>query len=515
MSGRFVFRRPPALARSVVAATVMLACGLGVLPATAQPPTQGSVEAIDDRPPLPPSEPNRKPTAAKYRIPNPDRAIFTGTKDRYGIPRGGIEDEKPLASEKQNSNEYNAWTEFVLHARQFTAAELEQHAARDLTPDDLTFPIRKYFRLDLIGFEGKLTKVRRVRATRALEDIGVKEVFEGWLVPVNESPINPVCIVFLELPADLPKVPERAEGEAAGDPIELDRWVRFAGFFFKLMLYPGPDADPANPLGAGWKKTPLLVGKSVTLLPASPVSATGVLFTEEQKNLRIYKLIRDDAPMPRDDNLWEELAAWNRVVLRAHRFTPSELENEARNDLTFADLFTDGRLDYKLDLVKFKGRLIRLKKGESTRRLLEAGIPVWYEGWLVPNNEPSGHPVCIVMTDLPPGLEPKASMDRYVSFAGYYFKKMHYESGERRKDDPSRNVWKGAPLLIGRSVTLIEEQDVTSGWSEWFFPGIAAGVVFIVGAALILTWWYRSGDRKAREEIAAVRGQNPFGSQTG
>jgi hypothetical protein len=61
----------------------------------------------------------------------------------------------------------------------------------------------------------------------------------------------------------------------------------------------------------------------------------------------------------------------------------------------------------------------------------------------------------------------------------------------------------------------IEQHDVTSGWSEWFFPGIAAGVVFIVGAALILTWWYRSGDRKARDEIAAVRHQNPFGNQSG
>ena len=46
------------------------------------------------------------------------------------------------------------------------------------------------------------------------------------------------------------------------------------------------------------------------------------------------------------------------------------------------------------------------------------------------------------------------------------------------------------------------------------FPGIAAGVVLIVGIALMLAWWYRTGDRKAQEEITAVRSQNPFGNGT-
>ncbi len=512
MSGRFEFHRPPTLARSVLAVAAMMVCGLGGV-AVAQPPLDAPVETIDDRAPLPPSEPGRPPAAAKYRIPNPDRAIFTGTKDRFGIPHGGIEDDKPLASEKQNSNEYNAWTEVVLHARQFTAAELEQHAARDLTPDDLTFPIRKYFRLDLVGFEGKLTKLRRVRATRALEAVGVKEVFEGWLVPVDESPLNPVCIVFTELPGDFIKLPELEKGKDAGEPVEVDRWVRFAGYFFKLMLYPGPDADPANSLGAGWKKAPLLVGKSVTPLPGPPAAATGIRFSEEEKNLRIFKLIRDDAPRAREENLWEEVAAWDRVILHAHKFSPTELEQAARNDLGFADLFTDGRLDYKLDLVKFKGEIRLVRETESTRRIVEAGIPKLYEAWLAPNDQPN--PICVILSELPPGHDPKSLKGQYVSVAGYSFKRMHYESGERRKDSPDRYVWKAAPLLIGHSVVLLERHDVTAGWSEWFFPGIAAGIVFLVGAALILTWWYRSGDRMAREEIAAVRHQNPFGNQSG
>jgi hypothetical protein len=331
---------------------------------------------------------------------------------------------------------------------------------------------------------------------------------------VDESPLQPICLVFTELPADLPKPPDREGDSPAGTPLELDRWARLAGFYFKLMAYPGPDADPADPLGAGWKRVPLLVGRSITPLAGPPSSATAVLFTEEQRDLRVFKLIRDAAPMPRDDALWEELAAWNRVVLHAHKFTAEELEHAARTDLTFADLFTDGRIDYKLDLVKLKGRLIRVKKGESTKRLLEAGVSAWYEGWLVPDGEPRGNPVCLVMTDLPEGIEPKSSMDRRVAFAGYSFKRLHYESGEQDSADPKRHVWKAAPLLIGRSVTLLPDEDVTSGWSTWFFPGIAVGVAFIVGVALILTWWYRSGDRKAQEEITAVRSQNPFGNGT-
>ena len=496
-------------------ATGMLFAVLTVGSLTAQPPPPDNpADAVDDRPPLPSGEPKRAILAAKYRIPNQDRAIFAGRPDKYGGRTGGIQDDEPVASEKQNPDEYNSWAEVVSHANQFSAEELERYAARDLTPDDLTYPSRKLFRLDLIGFDGKLVKVRRVRATKSLEETGLAEVFEGWIVPAGESPATPICAVFTTWPADLPALPQRAASQNTSPFVEMDRWVSFAGYSFKSMPCPLPEADATNPSDGKWSKAPLLVGRSITPLAKPPAEATQIAL---RTDLRIFKLIRDSAPMSRSQDSWEEAAAWNRVVLHAHRFTTEELEAKSRKDLTFADLFTETRSEYKLQLVTFEGRLIRLKKAESNKRLIEAGISDVYEGWLVPKAEPRGHPICIILTDLPPGLEPKPLMSKWVSFSGYSFKLLLYESGESRPDDPAKNIWKKAPLLIGRSIVLRDEEnsvDVGSRWRNEFLPAVLCGLLVIVAAGLALGWLFRKGDRRAQEEIDAFRHQNPFRDRT-
>jgi hypothetical protein len=472
---------------------LVAAAGLGL----AQPP------GPDDRPPIPPEVSPKAALAAKVPI-DKDRAIFKGTPGKNGVIRGGIEDERPLASEKQNPDEYQALTEVVLHANQFSPAELELFARRDLTPDDLRFGVRTSFRLELIRFEGTLTKARRIRATRALEDTGVKELVEAWLVPDDESPADAVCLLLTHWPAELPAVPGLSSGQAATESATIDRRAAFAGYSFKLMTYPGPDADPKDPTGRGWLKAPLLIGPSVVPLPEAAPKV------ELDKTLRVFKRIPDDTANNASD-LWEEETAWNRVLLHARKFTAEQLEAAAAKDVTFADLFEEHRADHKLDLVRFRGRLIRIKKGESSPELAEAGVPAWYEGWLVPDNEPRGNPICVVFTDLPDGLEPKPLMSVPVTFAGYSFKLMRYTSQEQDKDNPKRYLVKRAPLLIGRTVTVLAEPEGPNDWAGTFIPVVLCGVLVLVGVAAVMSWYFRRGDRHARAEIDAARG-NPFGA---
>jgi hypothetical protein len=484
MSGRPV---PPANRRSPWFIAGVVGCALAVAavpaPAVQPPPT---LDGPDAQAPLPPKQPQRPPVAAQFRFPSAGAPLYKA-----------IEDNQPVRSEKENPGEYAAWVDLILHARQFPAADLERHAARDLTPDDLTYPIpRLALRFELIRFDGRLTDVRRVPPTRAVEEAGVKDLYEGWLVPADESPANPVCVVFSELPPGIEPGPQPA-----------DRWVSFAGYSFKLLAYPGPEAEPNNPKAGGWLKAPLLIGRTVTPLPGPPPETTAI---ELNKDLRIFQLIQDDTRMNADPNVWEEGAAWTRVVLHARKFTTGQLEEAARRDLNFASLFTDVRTAYKLDLVYLEGQLIRLSRGTPNRRLAAAGVAEWYEGWLIPKAEPRGNPVCIVITDLPPGLEPKPSMNVWVSFAGYSFKRMHYTSGEPSRKDPDRNIPKAAPLLIGRSVTIWPEPVGPGTWVGQFMPLMLGGVLLIVGTALALGWWYRRSDRRAKAEADAVRYQNPF-----
>ena len=225
------------------------------------------------------------------------------------------------------------------------------------------------------------------------------------------------------------------------------------------------------------------------------------------------------------DENWEEMVAWNRVLLHARRFSAEELERNARTDLTFFDLYNDGkwvdkdgrvrfdgRRDYKLDLVRFEGRLLSLRKMTPSRDLRDAGIEMAYEGWLAPKDEPGGNPLCMVFTDPLEGVEPGGRVNKWVSFAGYAFKLMQYESGEKDKDDPSRNKWKRAPLLLGRAAIARTDPDSISkvSWQS-FVTGATVVVLGLIATALGLNWWFRRGDRTARREIEANRARNPFG----
>jgi hypothetical protein len=496
MSSRF------AIARSLIVPIALIAgCAAGL----AQDP-----DKIDDKPPIPPENPKKVQDAARFRI-DKDKAIFTGLRDpKTGVVKGGIEDNRPLASEKQNADEYRALTEVMLHAAQFTGPELAEHGRRDLTPDDLSFTTRFDFRLDLVRFEGKLLKARRLTPTKSLEDSGFKELFEVWLVPDEESPGYPVAILTSQWPAEWGPLPAIGAGEPAGESVRIEKWAAVGAYSFKLMTYPGPGADPKTPSGPGWLKAPLLVGRAIVPVvePAPKIAI--------DKSLRVFGGIRDDRYLDASAEFWEEWTAWNRVFMHVKKFSAEQLEAEANKKVGFPELFKNHQ-DYKLDLIYVQGTLVRVLEKETSQRLKDAGITKWYDGWIIPDGEPSGNPLSIAILELPPGVEPRKTTDPGklinvpVTFAGYEFKRRRYESGEKRKDDPAKNIDKLAPFLIGRSVTLKREQDdTTKYWWEGFVPAVVGAVVLLGGSALTLGWWFRKGDRVAQAEIAAARHKNPF-----
>ena len=499
MSGRGWYdspnRRASRTVTFVLAAGLVAAAGLfGARPGAAQSP------GIDDRSPLPPGDAKRVALAEKFRFPNPKSRIVTGTLDpKTGarVANTGIVDFEPAASEKDNSDEYQAWTDVVRWAKQFNAADLEEYASRELTRDDLTSPSScSLYRLDLVRFEGKLTKARRLTATRALRELGTAEVYEALLVPFDDPPADVVSAVFTELPEGL--------AELAGKPVE--EWVEVnapataAGYFFKVKQ------------DRGDVPVPVIVGKSVTLTKGPPPPGKNPAALD--KNLRVFRFVKDDAFMGRGDDPWEEVAARDRVLLHARRFAPEELEKYARTDLSFADLFREGRRDYKLDLVKFEGRLRMLRKQEPSKKLRDAGLEAAYEGWMAPKDEL--HPICVVFTDPPEGVEPTGQVNKWVSFAGYSFKLLRYESSEHDQKDPKKNVVRRAPLLLGRAITVLPDPEGSAPVTWDGFLKTATVVVFVLlGTALGLAWWFRHGDRRTRQEITVHRSRNPFGEQTG
>ena len=472
--------------------------GWSVLRSAQQPETieknTNKSSDIDDRSPLPPvggKEAETKIALAERIKINADRAIIAGRKDLRGNPilGTGIVDFEEISG-KKGSDENEAWCEVIRHAKSFSTRDLEEFAQRDLTRDDLLGygPLPQAYRVKLLRFEGRITRVRRIAADPSLQDSGTKEVYEAELVAFDDPPNETMSVVFTELPPLLAELAQKPEEQW----VEVNKDAVAAGYFFKVkqdrLIQPGKVPD----------KVPVLIGKSITFLTEQPpASAMGVNSRIPiDTSLQIFKAIKDDARVSRGEDNWREATAWNRVILHARRFSSEELEANARTDIKFADLFEDVRRDYKLQLVKFEGRLLMVRKMEPSQKMRGAGLDAAYEGWLVPRDEPRGNPICIVFTDKPEGLE-FGRVNKWVSFAGYSFKLMRYESGERDKDDKN-NVMKRAPMLIGRGIVFRPDPDGPSSLSWNNFVIVAVGVIVgLIGTALGITYAYRRGDKRA------------------
>jgi hypothetical protein len=497
MSGRpSSAHSPKRAARLVSAAAFAALCAGGCGIAAAEEPVKQSqndpnppARKLDAESPVP-ADGRHTRASQKYAMPATDRLMFSK-----------IEDFKPVASEETNALEYEAWGEFVRQAAKFPAAELERHGVRDLTVIDLLKQYRTFYRCELLRFDGKLVCVRRLKAPLSFQNnpaSKVKELYEARFVPLDESPLTPMSVVFLDLPESLAAVRDRPYREW----VDAGAWVSAAGYYFKTMSVAGDRGGPVN--------VPVLVGRGVTPLPGPPAPPGGDPTALEP--VRLFKFIRDDAAMIRNapgDGDWPELAAQNRVLIHASRFGAEELEGHAA-DVKFADLFEPVRAAFKLRNVRMEGRLISLRKADPSPELRAAGIDAVYEGWLVPANEPRGNPVCVQFTGPLEGLgdPPKdGRVNRWVSFAGYSFKLMRYESAEQY-DDPAKGYKvKRAPLLIGKSPVARRDPDAATPLRSGALAQAAmvGGVLLIAGAGG-LAWWYRRGDRRSR----AFAPRNPF-----
>jgi hypothetical protein len=172
-----------------------------------------------------------------------------------------IEDDEPVASLKKNSAEYNAYTWFVLMARQVSADDIARHVNEKLSFPNLFGVERGIFRGEIVRGKGRLKRLRWIGPTQALKAEGVKDLYEAWVFdPAYDG--NPYCVVVTELPEGL----KPAE--------EMDRWVSFEAFFFKRYKY--QTAETVERQGQKrpvFRLAPLLIGRTLRLEAAPPAPA--------------------------------------------------------------------------------------------------------------------------------------------------------------------------------------------------------------------------------------------------
>lgn len=234
------------------------------------------------------------------------------------------------------------------------------------------------------------------------------------------------------------------------------------------------------------------------------------------KDRTIFDRIEDRSPIRSESQNSEEYQAYNAVLVHAHQFPAQVLDTAAWRDVLYKDLFRSVRKEFKLELVRFEGRLKRLRSIGPTRQLKEAGIENLYEGWMVPREQPK-FLICFLTTELPAGFEAQHDLGRDklnlpVSIAGYFFKLMAYETPEAAKD-PKKVSNEYAPLLLGHSVIVLAEsnRDPSEDWYGTFLPALIGIMAAMAAVVLGLSMWYRRGDRRVQALISSRQETNPFG----
>ncbi len=227
---------------------------------------------------------------------------------------------------------------------------------------------------------------------------------------------------------------------------------------------------------------------------------------------KLLDLVLDSTPMPpkaeeRGPDLRKDqkaiIAVWTQAVLQSFRtpldaFKKSAKENEK---LTFAHLYNQPA-NHRGKVIPVQGRMKRLRRWDAPWAVKKEGIPEVYEGWIY-SATGGATPYWVIFTDLPEGLKEAETMDRQVTFYGYFLKKVKYRAVKGDFD---------TPLLVGPTVELSNPKKVPPPPSTEPFPmqvlGWAVGLVAVISLFLVLlSWWFRRGDRALHQKLAHMQAE--------
>jgi hypothetical protein len=166
--------------------------------------------------------------------------------------------------------ETEAYCEAVLKASFTSVDAFANTAHRGVTFADLFTEPGKY-RGEVIHYEGKIRRIRRMDAPLMLSGKGIKDLYECWLFGSDDGS-NPVCLICTELP----------EGVQPGEHLGIA--ASFDAYFFKRYRYQAVGSKPGQA-----REAPLFIGRSF-VVPKRAVAATGDEYTAGSKTLLLIFL---------------------------------------------------------------------------------------------------------------------------------------------------------------------------------------------------------------------------------
>jgi hypothetical protein len=205
------------------------------------------------------------------------------------------------------------------------------------------------------------------------------------------------------------------------------------------------------------------------------------------------------------NNPTEEAKAYCQALIAASQTSAKAFANSARHDVTFAHLFEEPE-KYRGQVIHFNGRLKRVRRFDPPDYVKGDvfGIKDLYEGWIFDPEIHGANPVCIVFTQLPAHVSVAEDMEVLVAFDAYFFKRYRYKAKDGLRE---------CPLFIGHTLqvkkVLAASTDSAAHSISAFTTNLVIAVLLMflgtIGLALLLSWWYRRGDRRIHKVLADAR----------
>jgi hypothetical protein len=213
---------------------------------------------------------------------------------------------------------------------------------------------------------------------------------------------------------------------------------------------------------------------------------------------------------PRPGNAAEDHQARDYLLTHARKVKPEDLARIADRGITYANLH-DQPDRYRGAAVHLNGLLRLVRRQDPPLSLRnDPDVKALYEAWIVePDDLYSRYPYCVLLSELPPGIEPSTkSINIPVTCDAYFFKLLQYQA--RGSDPKGKEEWHEAPMLVGRTLQLAEppaepENPLQESMRNVVLPIIVASTfaVILVGAVLLL--FFRRGDLAVNARLKETR----------
>lgn len=200
-----------------------------------------------------------------------------------------------------------------------------------------------------------------------------------------------------------------------------------------------------------------------------------------------------------------EIKAYDYILAFAKKQPVERMRKYAARNVPVENLFRPIKQDYMLELLHFEGKLALVQAMKPTPDLENLDkVDELYEAWLYPRG--SAKLFCLVVSELPVGVQPGENQTAWVAFDGYYFRLFHYESRQaKERAEPDTKQWHQAPMFLGRTFEMLPPEPADATYSPTMLIGIAVGFGVLVIVVVGMAYWFRRGDRRvgyvARERL--------------